>query len=46
MVVHGALLRQQRSLAVLRLEDFEFRTLGGDSFHAHVNRGALCNFLA
>ena len=46
MIVHGALLRQQRGLAVLRLEDFEFRTLGDDSFHAHANRGALCNFLA
>jgi hypothetical protein len=46
MIVHGALLRQQRSLAVLRLEEFEFRTLGDDSFHASANRGALCNFLA
>jgi hypothetical protein len=46
MIVHGALLRQDRSLAVLRLENFEFRTLGEASFHAPANRGAVCNFLA
>ncbi len=46
MIVHGALVRQQHGLAVLRLDGFEFRTQGDDSFHAHANRGALCNFLA
>src|ERR1700722_17747865 len=33
MVVQGALVRSQHGLAVLRLEEFEFRTQGQNSFH-------------
>ena len=46
MIVHGALVRQQNSLAVLRLENFEFRTREEAFFHAPANQGAVCNFLA
>jgi hypothetical protein len=46
MVAHGALVRKQRSLAVLRLEEFEFRTQGEGSFHARATHGGLCNVLA
>jgi hypothetical protein len=46
MVVHGALVRSQRNLAVLRLEEFELRTQGASSFHEHAIQGDLCNILA
>jgi len=46
MIVHGALLRRQRSLAVLRLDEFEFRTRGEASFHSQAKPGDICSFLA
>jgi hypothetical protein len=46
MIVHGAVVRTQRSLVVLRLDKFEFRMRGEASFHARAYRGAVCNFLA
>jgi hypothetical protein len=46
MVVHGVLVRSQRGLAVLRLEEFEFRTQGETSFHERAIQGDLCNVLA
>jgi hypothetical protein len=46
MVVHGAIVRIQRGLAVLRLEKFEFRTQGASSFHEPAIQGGLCNILA
>jgi hypothetical protein len=46
MVVHGALVKSQRGLALLRLEDFEFRTQGELAFHERAIQGDLCNVLA
>jgi len=46
MIVHGALLKKQRSLAVLRLDEFEFRTRGEASFHTKAKPGDICSFLA
>lgn len=46
MVVHGALVRSQRNLAVLRLEEFALRTRGPASFHAPAIQGDLCDVLA
>jgi PilZ domain len=46
MIVHGAVVRTQRSFVVLRLDQFEFRMRGETSFHARANQGAVCNFLA
>jgi hypothetical protein len=46
VIIHGALLRKQRSLAVLHLEEFEFRTRGDASFHPYANTGNICNLLA
>ena len=46
VVIHGALVRKQRSLAVLRLEEFEFRTRGGASFQPRADTGNICNLLA
>jgi hypothetical protein len=46
MIVHGALVRKQRSLAVLRLEEFEFRTRDEAYFHSPANTGNVCNLLA
>jgi hypothetical protein len=46
MITNGALVRKQRSLAVLRLEEFEFRTHGEASFHGQATQGHLCNVLA
>jgi hypothetical protein len=46
MIVHGAVVRWQHSVAVLRLEDFEFRTQGTNAFHGRATQGELCNVLA
>jgi len=46
VVIHGALVRKKRSLAVLRLEEFEFRTRGGASFQPRADTGNICNLLA
>ena len=46
LVIHGALVRKHSSLAVLRPDEFEFRTQGEGSFHERTNTGDLCNFLA
>jgi hypothetical protein len=46
MVIHGALVRRQHSLVVLRLEQFEFRTQCENYFHERAAQGDLCNLLA
>jgi hypothetical protein len=46
MIVHGALVRKHRSLAVLRLEEFRFRTQGESSFYSQAKVGGVCNVLA
>jgi hypothetical protein len=46
VIVHGALVRKQHSLAVLRLEEFEFRTSGEASFYSQADTGNICNLLA
>jgi hypothetical protein len=46
MIIHGALVKKQRSLAVLRLDEFEFRPRGEASFHAQAKPGDICSFLA
>lgn len=45
-VIHGALVRKQSSLAVLRLEEFEFRTRGEASLEPYAGTGNICNLLA
>jgi len=46
MIVHGAVVTRQRSLAVVRLEQFELRTRSDVSFHERAAKGDLCNVLA
>jgi hypothetical protein len=46
VIIHGALVRKLRNLAVLRLEDFEFRTRGETSFQPRADTGNICNLLA
>jgi hypothetical protein len=45
VIIHGELVRKQRSVAVLRWEEFEFRTRG-DGFQPYANTGNICNLLA
>jgi hypothetical protein len=45
-IVHGALVRKDSSLAVLHLEEFEFRTRGEACFHSPAKTGNICNLLA
>lgn len=46
LIVHGLLIRKQPGSVAVQIQNFEFRTRGGASFHAPANRGYICDVFA